>query len=124
MLLLDEDSGVMDASGQTLLEQHRLQSSIHELVQGESQHVIELVLVLAQEAITHHPSHKGRTFEESSGVLFVQGQQLSRGLSDTGKGQLDSPDLSLVLQPVFADDLHLVVKTLLLKGSSGSLEGS
>lgn len=124
MSLLDEDSGVVDGPGETLLEQHRLQSSVHEFVQGQTQHIIELVLVFAQQTVAHHPSHKGRTLEETPWVMLVQGQKLSRSLSDTGKGQLDSPDLPLVLEPVFTDYLHLVVQTLLLEGPPRGLEGS
>jgi len=44
------------------------------------------------------------TFEKSAGVLLGEGQQNSRGLSELGEGQHQSPDFSLVLEAVGADE--------------------
>ena len=120
----------MHASGQTLSVDQSLKSSVHEFGDGQTQNVIQLVLVLVQESVLEpafnnlHSLHQGGTFEESSGVLLVEGQELSRGLSQMGQSHLHSPHFSLVFQTVFTDDLHFLVQTLLLVGSSGSGGGS
>ena len=40
------------------------------------------------------------TFKETLGVLLVQGEQLSGSLADLGQGELDSPHLTLVPEPI------------------------
>lgn len=59
------------------------------------------------------------TFEEPLGVLVVEREQLSGRFTDLGERVLDSPHLALVPQPVLADELELLVETLLLERTSG-----
>lgn len=70
---------------------------------SQSQDVIELSLLLTEETVSDHSSHECSSFEKSSWVLGVEGQELSGGLSDTSQHKLDSPDLSLVLETEFTD---------------------
>ncbi len=98
MSLVDEDSGLMDRLGlEALLIDSGLQSLIEELIDGETEDVIEFEFLVGEEAISMHSVKKCRSFEKSSFVLFFKGQQLSGCLSEFGQDQMNSPDLSLVL---------------------------
>ena len=96
---------------------------------SQSQDVIEFSLLLTEESISDHSSHEGGSFEKSSWVLGVKGQELSGGLSDTSQHQLDSPDLSLVLETEFTDQKEpwikikflLAINTFLFERSSWGL---
>lgn len=70
-----------------------------------------------------HSVEEGSTFEQSSGVFFLKGKKLSGCFSESGEEEMDSPDFSLVLKAVFADQLKFVIDSFLLEGSSGSIEG-
>lgn len=106
MSLLDQDSSVVNRSGvHVVSEDDSLNSSFHEFRDGETQDVIELVFGFVEESQSEASSHEGSTFEDSSFIMFVEGQKLSGGLSQSSEGELNSPDFSLVLQAVFTDDL-------------------
>ena len=62
--LEDEATSVMNGLSLTsLLVNSCLESPLHELVEGQTQYVIELSLALTQESISCHSSEKGGTFE-------------------------------------------------------------
>lgn len=69
-----------------------------------------------------HSVEEGGTFEQSSGIFFFEGKELSGCFSESGEEEMDSPDFSLVLKAVFADQLKFVIDSFLLEGSSGSIE--
>ena len=71
--LTDQHSGVMHGLGQTQLEHQGLQPPLQEILWSQGQHVIELVLVVIQEAILVHTPEQGLTLEHP----------LLRGLHDT-----------------------------------------
>lgn len=60
--LSDEDTGVMDGVGKLSLGNDGLESSLHHLVEGKTEDVIELSLVLLQETESNHSSDKGITY--------------------------------------------------------------
>ena len=123
MSLVDKDSSLVDALGfEAFLVNTGLKSLVQELVEGKTEHVIELEFLVGEETITMHSVEEGSAFEKSSGVFLVEGEELSGGLSEFGQHQMHSPDLTLVLETVLADQLQLVVDSLLFEGSSGSLE--
>jgi len=104
--LSDHDSSVVNGSSREVVsEDNSLQSSLHELGDGQTQNVIELVFVFVEETHSEASSQEGVTFEDSSFIIFGKGQEFSGSLSQSGQSQLDSPDFSLVLQTVFTDDL-------------------
>lgn len=120
--LSDEAAGVVDGPGlAALLVDPGLQPPLHELVEGQPQHVIQLALALAEESVAGHSAQKGGTLEESPGVLLLQGQQLSGGLSDFGEGELHSPDLALVAETELSDEAEFIIEPFLLVGSSWGL---
>lgn len=80
--LSDHDSSVMDRSGvEVALQDDGLESSFHELGDGKTQNVIELVFFLGEETKSETSSHEGSTFENSLGIIFLEGQEFSSGLS-------------------------------------------
>ena len=70
-----------------------------------------------------HAVEEGSAFEKSSGVFFFESEQLTGSLSELGEEEMDSPDLTLVLEAVLADQLQFVIDTFLFEGTTRSLEG-
>jgi hypothetical protein len=70
-----------------------------------------------------HPVEEGSAFEQPSGVLLLEGEQFSGGFSESREQEMDSPDLTLVLEAVLANQLQLVVDSFLLEGTPGGVEG-
>jgi hypothetical protein len=60
--LSDEDTGLMDGSGEVSLDNEGLETSFHELVDGQTEHVIELALVLVEETKSDHALDEGITY--------------------------------------------------------------
>lgn len=121
--LVDEDAGLVDGLRlEAFLVDPGLETLIEELVDGETQHVIEFELLTREQTVAVHSVEKGSTFEKSSGVSLLEGQQLTGCLSEAGEDQVHSPDLSLVFEAVLADELQLMVDSLLFEGTSGGVE--
>jgi len=121
--LLDEDASVVNALGQTELEDQSLQTPLQDVLGGQGKDVIELGLTLLEEPESIHTSHQGVCVENSLWVVLWKSEQLSSGLSQLGENQLNSPELSLVTKTVLPDDLHLRVQALLLERTPWLLEG-
>lgn len=100
-----------------------LESLVEEFVEGKPKDVIELEFLVGEETIPMHSVEEGSSFEQSSRILFFKSKQLSGCFSEFGEEEVHSPDLSLILQPVFADKLKLVVDSFLFERPSGGLEG-
>ena len=113
--LSDKDSSVMDGVSKFLLGDEGLESSFHELVEGKSENVIELSLVLLEKTESDHSSKKSVTFEKSSGIIFGQSHEGSSSLSDFGEGELDSPCFSLASEAVGTDNSELIDKSILIE---------
>merc|ERR1711998_411155 len=113
--LADQHTGVVDGLGQATLEHEGLEATLHEVLEGERQHVIETLLVLIEDSVADHAAHESLTLEDTSGVLLVLGEQGTGGGTDLGERQANTPDLLLVLQAVLANDLELSIETLLLE---------
>lgn len=65
--LVDEDSGLVDGlSLEAFLVDPSLDALVKELVDGQTEHVIELELLTSEEAIAVHSVEEGSAFEESS----------------------------------------------------------
>ncbi len=100
-----------------------LQSLVQKFVESETQNVIELEFLIGEETVSMHSVEECSALEQSSGVFLFESEQLSGCLSEAGEEEMDSPDLSLVLEAVFADQLQFVIDSFLLEGSSGGVEG-
>ena len=62
VLLEDKDASVMDGVGEHALLHEGLQSALKELRGGQTEHVIELALVVLQETESHHSADEGLTY--------------------------------------------------------------
>ena len=105
----DQNSGVVDRSGQTQLEDLGLQSSLQEVLWSQSQDVIQLHLVLWQDTDSDQSSDQSVTLEQSLFVLVVSGQQVTSSSSDLGQLETNSVDLSLVLQTELTGQFQLSI---------------
>ena len=120
--LMDQDSGLMDALGlETFLIDTGLKTFIQELVESETQNVIEFELLIGKKAISVHAVKEGSSFEKSSWVFFFEGEQLSGSFSEIGEQEMNSPYFSLVLQTVLSNQAEFVMNSFFLERSSGSL---
>jgi len=120
--LTDEDTGVMDGLGETVLEDLGLETTLHDLGGGQTEDIIQLALGVGEETETLHAAKHGLTLEDAGLILLVESQQDTGGGTDAGEGVLDAPDLTLILEAVFTDALELGVQTLLLKRALGLTE--
>merc|ERR1739847_42194 len=112
--LSDEDSSVVDGLGETELEHLGLKSSLHEVLDFQTENVVELHVLLIENTDSHQSSKKSVTLEQSLWVLVLESEQVSGSLSDLGQEKLDPPDLFLVLEAELTDELQLGVESLLL----------
>lgn len=60
--LSDEDARVVNGLGELSLLDLGLEATLKELGGGQSEHIIELPLVLLQESEAHHTSDEGLTY--------------------------------------------------------------
>ena len=117
--LLDEDASVVDGLGQSLLEDLGLQAALEELLGGQLEDVIQLLLLLVKKTVTRHTAKKSLSLEKSLWVLRVKGEEDTSGLTDLGKSKLYAPDLALASQAILTAELELLVKTFLLERTLG-----
>lgn len=80
--LADEDTGVVDGLGETELVDTSLETTLKEILDLQGEHVIELHAGLVEHTDTHETANQGVAFEETLGVLLVEGEQLTVGLLD------------------------------------------
>jgi hypothetical protein len=100
-----------------------LKSLVEELVDSKTKHVIELELFVAEQTITMHSVEEGCSFEQSTWIFLLESKQLSGSFSEVGEEQVHSPDFTLVLETVLSDKLKFMVNSLLLEGTTRSVEG-
>ena len=72
--LADQRPGVVVAPGDLQLEHLSLQTTFHELRDGQTQHVIQLALVLVQQTQTSHAAQEGLTLEDTRWVLDTRSE--------------------------------------------------
>jgi hypothetical protein len=130
--LTDENTSVVDGLSETEFVDTGLQTTLQEILNLQCQNVIELHAGFVKNTNTDETANEGVSFEESLGVLLVEGEQLTAEASvdmfsnsqcrcipgsttDLGKGELDTPDLTLVAESILANELQLrVPRTLLM----------
>jgi hypothetical protein len=119
--LLDKHACVVDRLGKPQLEHLGLQSSLQKVFVLEAKDVVQLVLRLVEHSNADEPSNQCITLKESSGVLLLEGQQLSGSLADLAQGKAHSPQFVLVFQPVHTNQLQFVVEASLVVGTSRNI---
>ena len=121
--LTDQDTGVVDRLGKTRLEDLGLEATLQEVLNLQGQDVIELHLVLVQDTDAHKTANQCVTLEQATGVLVLEGQELTGSTTDVGQGETNAPDLALVAETVLSNELELLVETGGLEGTTGDLVG-
>lgn len=77
--LADQDTGVVDRLGEAELVDEGLEAALEEVLSLEGQDVIELHAGLVEHTDTDQAANEGIAFEETLGVLLVEGEQLTKG---------------------------------------------
>ena len=77
--LADQDTGVVDGLGEAELVDTGLQAALEEILDLQGQDVIELHAGLVEHTDAHETANQGISFEETLGVLLVEGEQLTMG---------------------------------------------
>ena len=75
--LADQDTGVMDRLGETQLVDASLETTLQEIFNHQGQHVIELHAGLVEHTDTNQTTNEGIAFEQTLGVLLVEGKKLT-----------------------------------------------
>lgn len=75
--LADEDTGMVDGLGETELVDTGLETTLQEVLDLQGQNVIELHAGLVEDTDTDETANQGVTFEETLGVLLVEGKKLT-----------------------------------------------
>lgn len=113
---------MMDCLSQTEIPDECLQTTLEEVINGESEHVIQLHLVLSQHTDanlrermlqahnTYQTTEQCIPLELSLLILLFECQQFSCSLADLRESVLHAPYFSLVLQSVLADELEFLDK--------------
>ena len=124
VLSLDHDSAVVDGTSEFLSEDESLESSLEKFLDVEGQDVIETIFgIRVEESKFKHSSEEGGAFELPTVVVLVEGEELSCSLSESGEGELGSPEFSLVFESVLAADFDFLVDSFFFEKFSGSSGG-
>ena len=73
-----------------------LETSFEEVLDFETEDVIEFHLVFWEDTNSDQSTEKSVTFEQSLWVFFFKSKKGTGNFSDLGDGQFDSPDFTLV----------------------------
>lgn len=109
--LSDEDTSMVNGAGQAELENLGLETTLQEILNGKSQDVIELHLVLGKNTRAHQTADKSITLEQTLGVLLVTSQKITGSTTDLGELETNAVDFTLVTETVLAAELQLSRKT-------------
>lgn len=77
MTLLDQNTSVVDGLGETELVDASLETALQEVLNTEGKNVIELHARLVEHTDTDQTANQGITFEQTLGVLLVEGKKLT-----------------------------------------------
>lgn len=120
--LSDQNTGVVDRLGQTLLVHLGLETALQQLLSRQLQHSIQLEFVVRQQTIPVHTTQQGGTLKDSLGVLGVEREQGSGRLTELGQSVLHAPNLALAAEPIFSNELEFGIQTFFFVRPTGSLE--
>ena len=121
--LANEDTCMVERLREILLEHQSLKAATHDVSSLDTQHIIQLALVLIKKTQTRAAAEKSLTLENTLGILLIESEKISSGFTHLGQHNLNTPNLTLVFQAEFPDNFHLTVQALLLEGTPRSLRG-
>ncbi|KAF1875696.1 hypothetical protein Lal_00006326 [Lupinus albus] len=103
-------------------EDECLKAALKKVLDGESQDIIELVLIFIKKTVTKHSSKESFTFKDTTRVLFIKCQQIPSVITDSAEGVLNPPQLPLAPKSILSHKLQLCIQTLLLVWTTWLLE--
>lgn len=119
--LPDQNTSMVDTLSKPTLKHLSLKSSLQEILNLQSQHIIETHTTLIEHTDTDQSADKSVTLEETLGVLVVELEKFTGGTTNFGKDKSDTPDFTLVAETVLAGKLELSIETSGLERSTGDL---
>jgi hypothetical protein len=120
--LTDQDTGVVDGLGQTLLVNLGLETAFQQLLGCQLKDGIQLEFVISEQSIPAHAAKHSGTLKDSGGILGFQCQQSTSGLSQLSKGILNTPDFTLTAKSILSDKFKFGIQTFLFVRSARRLE--
>ena len=121
--LEDEDTGVVDGAGELVLEDDGLETTLKEVLGLEGKDIIELVLVLGENAETVETTEHCTALEHTTLVVTVKSKKETCTLAELGQGVVDTINLTLATETIDTAETELTVETLGLIRTLRSTEG-
>ena len=103
--LPDQNTSMVDTLSKPTLKHLSLKSSLQEILNLQSQYIIETHTTLIEHPDTDQSTDKSVTLEETLGVLVVELEKFTGGTTNFGKDKSDTPDFTLVAETVLAGKL-------------------
>ncbi len=98
----------MDTLRETTLEYLSLQPSLQEILDLQSQHVIETHAGFVEHTDTDQSTDKGVTLEKSFRILVIKLEKFTGSTTNFGKDEGDTPNFTFVTETVRAGELNRV----------------
>ena len=117
--LQDQHARVVDRARKLALEDDRLEAALQEVLVLQRQHVIELVLVLREDAETVQTAQHRTTLEHTALVVLLERQEETRALAQLRQRIVHAVHLALAAETVDAAQTQLRVEALLLERTTG-----
>ena len=91
---------------QVALENQCLQTALQEILDLQSQHVVQSHAGFIEHPGPDKTANQGITLEQSLGILLVKLEEFTSGATDLGENEGNSPDLSLVAEAELSGELE------------------
>ena len=121
MTLPNQYACVVDTLRQAKLENLCLKATLQEILNLQSQHVIQTHASLIEHTNANQTTDKGIAFEETLGVFCIELKQLTSSTTNFGKDERDSPDLTLVTETVLSSKFQFGIETSGFERTTGDL---
>ena len=103
--LPDQNASMMDTLSQPTLEYLSLESPLQEILNLQSQHIIETHAALIKHTNTNQSSDESISLEETLGIFIVKLEKLTSSTTNFRKDKSDTPNFTFVSETVFTCEL-------------------
>jgi len=93
---------MVDTLSQPTLEYLSLKPPLQEILNFQSQHIIETHAALIKHTDADQSSDESVSFEETLGIFIVKLEKLTSGTTNFRKDKSDTPDFTFVSETIFA----------------------
>jgi len=115
----DKVAGVVNGFGEPGLVHEGLEAALKEVLKPHTKDEIELVLGLVEDTEAVKAAEESSTLEQSLGMVLLELEELTGGLSHLSQSVVNSPHLTLVLEAILSHNLELRIQAILLEGILG-----